>query len=43
MDLLEFTNYSYIVENGPQEMKERFLPAKSNEENAFATAVRQHI
>lgn len=43
MDLLEFTNYSYIVENGPQEMKERFLPVKSNEENAFATAVRQHI
>lgn len=43
LDLLEFTNYSYIVDNGPQEMKERFLLAKSNEESAFATAVRQHI
>lgn len=43
LDLLEFTNYSYIVDNGPQEMKERFLLAKSNEESAFALAVGQHI
>lgn len=42
LDLLEFTNYSYIVENGPAEMKDRFLSAKSNEENAFAHAVRKH-
>jgi len=43
LDLLEFTNYSYIVDNGPLEMKERFLPAKSNEESAFALAVKKHI
>lgn len=43
LDLLEFTNYSYIVENGPVELKARFLAAKSNEENAFAEAVRVHI
>jgi len=43
LDLLEFTNYSYIVENGPREMKERFLPVNSNEENAFARAVRKHL
>ncbi|MBL7972896.1 MAG: HAD family phosphatase [Prolixibacteraceae bacterium] len=43
LDLLEFTNYSYIVDNGPQEMKERFLPATSNEENAFARAVRSYL
>lgn len=43
LDLLEFTNYSYIVDNGPQEMKERFILAKSNEESAFALAVGQHI
>ncbi len=42
-DLLEFTNYSYIVENGPQEMKERFLPIVANEESAFARAVNKHI
>jgi len=43
LDLLEFTNYSYLVENGPQEMKGRFLSAKSNEENAFAQAVQKHL
>jgi len=43
LDLLEFTNYSYIVENGPSEMKDRFLSAVSNEENAFAQVVKYHI
>jgi len=43
LDLLEFTNYSYIVENGPEEMKERFLSARSNEESAFAQVVRKYI
>ena len=43
MDLLEFTNFSYIVENGPQELKELFLPARSNEESAFARAVGEHF
>lgn len=43
LDLLEFTNYSYVVENSPPELKERFLPAKSNEENAFALAVEKHL
>lgn len=43
LDLLEFTNYSYLVENGPPELKPRFLPALSNEESAFAKAVSTHI
>lgn len=43
LDLLEFTNYSYLVANAPQEMKGLFLPAKSNEENAFAEAVWHHL
>jgi len=43
LDLLEFTNYSYIVDNGPPEMKERFLSARSNEENAFAKAVERFL
>jgi hypothetical protein len=43
MDLLEFTYFSYIVENGPQELKELFLPARSNEESAFAHAVGEHF
>ena len=43
LDLLDFTNYSYIVENGPPEMKDRFLSARSNEESAFAQVVRKYI
>ena len=43
LDLLEFTNYSYLVENGPQELKERFLHATSNEESAFARAVEKYL
>ncbi len=43
MDLLEFTNFSYIVENGPDELKELFLPARSNEDSAFARAVGEHL
>ncbi len=43
LDLLEFTNYSYIVENGPQELKDRFLRASSNEENAFAKTIEKYL
>lgn len=43
LDLLEFTRYSYMVENGPQELKERFLLARSNEQGAFARAVENHL
>jgi hypothetical protein len=42
-DLLKFTNYSYIVENGPMELKKLFKIAPSNEENAFAFAVKRHL
>jgi len=43
LDLLEFTNYSYIVDNGPEELKSLFLNTRSNEENAFALAIQKHI
>ena len=43
LDLLEFTNYSYIVDNGPDELKSQFFNTRSNEENAFALVVQKHI
>lgn len=43
LDLLEFTNFSYLVSNGPEELKGRFLNAQSNEENAFALTVEKHL
>ena len=43
LDLLEFTGYSYIVENGPEELKSRFLTTTSNEQSAFAQAVGKYL
>lgn len=43
LDLLEFTNYSYIVDNGPVELKDLFRVTDSNENHAFVKAVSQHI
>ncbi|HET6557410.1 MAG TPA: HAD-IIB family hydrolase [Prolixibacteraceae bacterium] len=43
LDLLEFTRYSYLVDNSPQELKDRFLRTRSNEESAFACAVGEHL
>ena len=43
LDLLEFTNYSYIVENGPEELKNQFSITVSNEDHAFVQAVSRHI
>ncbi|MDD4108418.1 MAG: HAD hydrolase family protein, partial [Prolixibacteraceae bacterium] len=39
LDLLEFTACSFITENAPAEIKSKFIPAPSNEEDAFASAV----
>lgn len=43
LDLLEFTRYSYLVDNSPHELKDRFLLTRSNEESAFAYAVGEHL
>lgn len=43
LDLLEFTRYSYLVDNSPQELKDRFRLTRSNEESAFACAVGEHL
>lgn len=43
LDLLEFTKYSYVVENSPDELKNRFLKTSSNNENGFAKVVYKHF
>jgi Cof subfamily protein (haloacid dehalogenase superfamily) len=43
IDLLDFTRYSYLVANGPEELKCNYLSAHSNEESAFAKAIEQHL
>jgi Cof subfamily protein (haloacid dehalogenase superfamily) len=43
LDLLEFTGYSYVVDNSPEELKLRFTNTCSNEESAFSKAVYNHF
>ena len=43
LELLEFTNFSYLVENGPDELKHRFSVTRSNEEDAFSVSVDLHL
>ena len=43
LDLLEFTRYSYVVENGPEELKSRFLSTCLNTESAFARVITHHL
>ncbi|MDD4144122.1 MAG: HAD-IIB family hydrolase [Prolixibacteraceae bacterium] len=40
IDLLEFTACSFITENAPNEIRNRFIKVPSNEEDGFATVVR---
>jgi Cof subfamily protein (haloacid dehalogenase superfamily) len=39
LDLLEFTALSFLTENAPPELKNKFIPVPSNENHAFANAV----
>lgn len=43
LDLLNFTSFSYLVENGPEELKPLFLKATSNEDSAFSRSLRNHL
>lgn len=39
LDLLYFTAFSFLTENAPSELKNKFIPVPSNENHAFARAV----
>lgn len=43
LDLLDFTSFSYLVDNGPEELKLKYRPAPSNEENAFSYCLHHHL
>lgn len=42
-DLLDFTSFSYLVENGPGELKKKYRYAPSNEDSAFAYCLQEHL
>ena len=43
IDLLEFTSYSYLVDNSPEELKQGYLSAPGNEESAFSYCIKCHL
>jgi Cof subfamily protein (haloacid dehalogenase superfamily) len=43
LEMLNFTNLSYVVHNAPDELKEKFLISLPHHENGFSHAVRQHL
>ena len=43
LDLLNFTFFSYLVENGPEELKACFLKAESNENSAFSRSLKKYL
>jgi hypothetical protein len=43
LEMLNFTNLSYVVHNAPDELKEKFLISLPHDENGFSHAVRQHL
>lgn len=43
LDLLEYTKHSFIVENGPEDMKRIFKITRTNDENAFKYSIDQFL
>ncbi len=43
LDLLNFTSHSYLVDNGPEELKSLFRRALSNEESAFSQSLKKYL
>ncbi len=43
LDLLEFTRYSYMVENSPDELKNKFETCADNQNCGFSDAVSKHF
>ena len=43
LDLLGFTSYSYIVDNAPDELKNKFSATAGNMESGFSKAVAMHF
>lgn len=43
LDLLNFTSFSYLVENGPDELKPHFRKAVSNENSAFSHSLKKYL
>jgi len=43
IDFLDFTSHSYMTKNCPEELKGKYQPAPTNDENAFSFCVSKYI
>ncbi|MEI7523760.1 MAG: HAD-IIB family hydrolase [Mariniphaga sp.] len=43
LEMLDFTQHSYVVENAPEELKLRYLISLAHHEDGFSHAVNKHI
>ncbi|MCE1200378.1 MAG: HAD family hydrolase, partial [Marinilabiliales bacterium] len=43
LEMLEYTNHSYVVRNSPEEFRKRFKISLAHHENGFSHAVKNHV
>ena len=43
LEMLEFTQHSYVVDNAPEELKMKYLISLAHYENGFSHAVNKHV
>jgi len=43
LEMLEFTQHSYVVDNAPEELKMKYLNSLAHYENGFSHAVNKHL
>ena len=43
LEMLEFTQHSYVVDNAPEELKLKYLNSLAHDENGFTFAVNKHL
>lgn len=43
LELLEFTRHSYVVDNAPPQLKEKYNTSRAHHENGFTHAIKKHF
>jgi len=43
LEMLDFTQHSYVVDNAPEELKLKYLISLAHNEDGFSHAVNQHL
>ena len=43
LEMLDFTEHSYVVENAPDELKNKYMVSRAHYDNGFSHAVNNHL